>query len=85
MIKYIDIIGFNGKRCDMKNNKKKSKDINLDEDWEDFIKEEGLIDYNKIPVQKAEIKGWVQIAFWFLRIYILVMIIMVIIGFSRIK
>ncbi|RZV40490.1 MAG: hypothetical protein EVJ48_00785 [Candidatus Acidulodesulfobacterium acidiphilum] len=68
----------------MKNNKKNSKDIDLDEDWEDFIKEEGLIDYNKIPVQKAEIKGWVQIAFWFLRIYILVMIIMVIIGFSRI-
>ncbi len=68
----------------MKNNKKNSKNINLDEDWEDFIKEEGLIDYNKIPVQKAEVKGWVKIAFWFLRIYILVMIIMVIIGFSRI-
>ena len=58
----------------MKNNKKTSKDINLDEDWEDFIKEEGLIDYNKIPVQKAEIKGWVQIAFWFLRVYILVLL-----------
>ena len=29
----------------MINNRKTSKDIDLDEDWEDFIKEEGLIDY----------------------------------------
>ncbi len=61
-----------------------SKKINLDEDWEDFIKEEGLIDYNKIPVQKAQINGWVRTAFWFLRIYILVMIVLVIVGFARI-
>ncbi|MDA8157903.1 MAG: hypothetical protein M0034_01765 [Deltaproteobacteria bacterium] len=68
----------------MKIEDKISKKINLDEDWEDFIKEEGLVDYNKIPVERASVKGWVQIAFWFLRIYIVVMIIMVIIGFSRI-
>ncbi len=68
----------------MKIEDKISKKVNLDEDWEDFIKEEGLVDYNKIPVERAEVKGWIQIAFWFLRIYIVVMIIMVIIGFSRI-
>ncbi len=68
----------------MKIEDKISKKINLDEDWEDFIKEEGLVDYNKIPVERADIKGWVWVAFWFLRIYILVMIILVIIGFSRI-
>lgn len=60
------------------------KKVNLDHDWEDFIKEEGLVDYNKIPVERAEIKGWAQAAFWFLRIYIIVMVILVIIGFSRI-
>ena len=68
----------------MKIEDKISKKLNLDEDWEDFIKEEGLVDYNKIPVERAEVKGWIQISFWFLRIYILVMIILVIIGFSRI-
>ena len=68
----------------MKMENKISKKVNLDEDWEDFIKEEGLVDYNKIPVERAEVKGWIQITFWFLRIYILVMIILVIIGFSRI-
>ena len=68
----------------MKMEDKISKKVNLDKDWEDFVKEEGLVDYNKIPVEIAEVKGWIQIAFWFLRIYILAMIILVIIGFSRI-
>jgi hypothetical protein len=68
----------------MKMENKTSKNINLDEDWEDFIKEEGLVDYNKIPVERASVKGWINIAFWFLRIYIIAMIILVIIGFSRI-
>lgn len=63
---------------------KNIKNANLDEDWEEFIKNEGLIDYNKIPLERAEISGWVQAAFWFLRIYIVIMIVMVIIGFSRI-
>ena len=60
------------------------KKVNLDEDWEEFIKNEGLLDYNKIPLKRAEIRGWIKIAFWFLRIYILIMVIIVIIGFSRI-
>ena len=60
------------------------KKANIDEDWENFIKEEGLVDYNKIPLQRAEIKGWVKWAFWFLRIYILIMVILVIVGFSRV-
>jgi hypothetical protein len=60
------------------------KKVNLDEDWEEFVKNEGLLDYNKIPLKRAELRGWVKIAFWFLRIYILIMVIMVIIGFSRI-
>ena len=66
------------------NKNKIIKKVNLDEDWEEFIKNEGLLDHNKIPLKRAEIRGWVKIAFWFLRIYILIMVIMVIIGFSRI-
>lgn len=56
----------------------------VEEDWEKFVEEEGLVDYNRVPVEKARITGWAQAAFWFLRIYILVMIILVIVGFSRI-
>ncbi|MDA8053595.1 MAG: hypothetical protein EVJ47_01465 [Candidatus Acidulodesulfobacterium ferriphilum] len=66
------------------NENKIIKKVNLDEDWEEFVKNEGLLDYNKIPLKRAEIRGWIKIAFWFLRIYILIMVIMVIIGFSRI-
>ncbi len=66
------------------NENKIIKKVNLDEDWEEFVKNEGLLDYNKIPLKRAEIRGWVKIAFWFLRIYILIMVIIVIIGFSRI-
>lgn len=66
------------------NENKIIKKVNLDEDWEEFIKNEGLLDYNKIPLKRAEVRGWIKIAFWFLRIYILIMIIIVIIGFSRI-
>ncbi len=66
------------------NENKIIKKVNLDEDWEDFIKNEGLLDYNKIPLKRAEVREWIKIAFWFLRIYILIMVIMVIIGFSKI-
>ncbi len=71
----------------IENNKHEEKIIkkaNLEESFDDFIKDEGLLDYNKIPLNKAEIKGWVKWAFWFLRIYILIMVILVIIGFSKI-
>ena len=66
------------------NENKIIKKVNLDEDWEEFVKNEGLLDYNKIPLKRAEIRGWIKIAFWFLRIYILIMVIIIIIGFSRI-
>ena len=64
--------------------KKFEKKNHLEENFDDFIKDEGLLDYNKIPLNRAEIKGWVKWAFWFLRIYILIMMILVIIGFSKI-
>ena len=64
------------------NNNNSQDGANLEKYWENFVKEEGLLDYNKIPLQRAEISGWVKIAFWFLRIYIVVMVILVIVGFS---
>ncbi|HEC24995.1 MAG TPA: hypothetical protein ENI54_03150 [bacterium] len=68
----------------MDSDDKTSKENDLDNDWENFIKEEGLVNYNKIPIERAEIKGWVKIAFWFLRIYIIIMVVLVIIGFYRV-
>ncbi|MBU2717896.1 MULTISPECIES: hypothetical protein [Acidithiobacillus] len=35
------------------------------------------------PLTRAPIRGWIQVAFWGLRIYIAVMLIMVAIGFAR--
>ncbi len=66
------------------NTSKITKKVNLDEDWDEFVKNEGLVDYNKIPLKRAELSGWLKITFWLLRVYILIMIIMVIIGFSRV-
>ncbi len=76
-------------RCEDKmlkklNNSNPQDRVNLEEDWDNFVKEEGLLDYNKISLQRAEINGWVKFAFWFLRIYIVIMVVFVIIGFSRI-
>ncbi len=68
----------------MDSDDKASKKNDLDNDWENFIKEEGLVNYNKIPIERADIKGWVKIAFWFLRIYIIIMVVLVIIGFYRV-
>ncbi|UTV80063.1 hypothetical protein MQE22_08505 [Acidithiobacillus sp. YTS05] len=36
-----------------------------------------------VPLQRAPIQGWVMWAFWGLRIYIVVMLVMVGIGFAR--
>ncbi len=35
------------------------------------------------PLQRAPIKGWVQWAFWGLRAYIVIMLVLVTIGFTR--
>ena len=67
-----------------KNKTGNNKPIVLNGNWEDFIQEEGLLDYKEIPIKRARIKGWVQVAFWFLRLYIVAMIILVIIGFARV-
>ncbi len=36
-----------------------------------------------VKLTKVVPKGWIQIAFWGLRLYILIMVVLVAIGFSR--
>ena len=45
---------------------------------------EGLEDYSKVPVERVKFSRGVKVAFWFLRIYILLMVLLVIVGFSNI-
>ena len=58
--------------------------IKSEEDWKKFIEAEGLHDYEKIRVKRAKVKGWVKVAFWFLRAYVTVMVILVILSFLHI-
>ncbi len=36
-----------------------------------------------VELTKAQVKGWVRVVFWGLRVYIVVMIVLVAIGFAR--
>ena len=58
--------------------------IKNEKDWENFLKKEKLKDYSKIPVKRAKVNGWVKFAFVFLRIYIVIMLMLIILGFLNI-
>ncbi len=58
--------------------------IKDEKDWDNFIKREKLKDYSKIPVKRAHVKGWVKFAFIFLRIYIVIMLVLIVLGFLNI-
>ena len=45
---------------------------------------EGIEDYSKILVEKVRFSKGVKVVFWFLRIYIILMVLLVIVGFSHI-
>jgi hypothetical protein len=45
---------------------------------------EGIEDYSKIPVEKVKFSKGIKVAFWFLRIYIILMVLLVIVGFSHV-
>jgi len=55
--------------------------IKTEEDWKRFVKREKLVDYSKIPVKRAHMNGWVKFAFVFLRIYIIIMLAIIVLGF----
>jgi hypothetical protein len=45
---------------------------------------EGLEDISKVSVEKVGFSRRVKVAFWFLRIYIILMVLLVIVGFSHV-
>ncbi len=58
--------------------------IKNDEDWKNFLKDEKLLEDGSKVVEKAKIKGWIKVAFWFLRVYIVIMVTLVLLGFLHI-
>ncbi len=58
--------------------------IKNQKDWDNFVKNEKLKDYSKIPVKRAKMQGWAKIAFVFLRIYIVIMLILIVLGFLHV-
>jgi hypothetical protein len=53
-------------------------------DFERFLSLEEIENHEKITVTKISFSRGTKIAFWFLRIYITVMAILVIIGYTRV-
>ncbi len=64
----------------------KDKELRIENEAEfhEFMVSQELEDYNRVPVEKVGFSRRVKVAFWFLRIYIALMVILVVIGFSRI-
>ncbi|MCL5434385.1 MAG: hypothetical protein M1559_01560 [Candidatus Marsarchaeota archaeon] len=58
--------------------------IKTEEDWNRFVKREKLLEYSAKPVKRASIKGWVKFAFVVIRIYIIVMVVLVFLGFLHV-
>ena len=65
----------------MELNKKDFGFIKTEKDWRKFLKSERIYDYTKIPVKRAKITGWPKLAFIFIRIYIVIMLILILLGF----
>ncbi len=63
---------------------KKEKTIENGSEFREFMVSQGLEDYSKIPVEKVKFSPRIKIAFWFLRVYIVIMVLLVIIGFSHV-
>ena len=53
-------------------------------DFDHFLQLEEIENHDKVPVTKVSFSRGTKITFWFLRIYIAVMVILVIIGFARV-
>lgn len=53
-------------------------------DFEHFLSREEIEIHDKVPVTKVPFSRRTKVAFWFLRIYIAMMIILVIVGFTHV-
>ncbi len=62
---------------------KKGNEQNLP-DFEHFLSRGEIEIHDKVHVTKVSFSRRTKIAFWFLRIYIAMMIILVIVGFTRV-
>ncbi|MCL4451682.1 MAG: hypothetical protein M1327_03535 [Candidatus Thermoplasmatota archaeon] len=58
--------------------------IENENELHEFMVSEGLEDLSKVPVEKVKFGRGVKVAFWFLRIYIILMVFLVIVGFSHV-
>ncbi|MDA8055493.1 MAG: hypothetical protein M0Z77_07590 [Thermoplasmatales archaeon] len=62
----------------------KENENDVEKEFEEFLKSEELEEYDKIPVNRVKLGRGVKAAFWFLRIYIALMVVLVVIGFSHV-
>ena len=62
----------------------KALEMEEDEEFHKFMVTQGLVDYREIPVEKVVFSKGIKAAFWFLRIYIILMVLLVVIGFSHV-
>ena len=64
----------------------KEREIRIEnqKELQEFVASEGLEDLSKVPVEKVKFSKGIKVSFWFLRIYIILMVLLVIIGFSHI-
>jgi hypothetical protein len=62
----------------------KENESDLEKELEEFLKSEELDEYDKIPVERVKLSRGVKAVFWFLRIYIALMVVLVVIGFSHV-
>ena len=58
--------------------------IKTDADWNRFVKREKLLEYSATPVMHAEISGWAKFALIAIRIYIIIMVALVFLGFLHV-
>ena len=62
------------------NKKREYENLQL-HSFEQFIQSEDIEEHEKVPVHQIEFSRRIKVAFWFLRVYIAIMVVIVIIGF----
>jgi t-SNARE complex subunit (syntaxin) len=67
-----------------RNNKRKKQSEETLPDFDLFMNVEEIESHDKVAVTKVSFNRGTKIAFWFIRIYIAVMVVLVIVGFSRV-
>ena len=66
------------------NNNERYSFIKDEKGWGEFLKRERIRDYSQVHVPRAKMATWTKIAFIFLRVYIIIMVALVILGFLKV-